>query len=389
MVLEEGMPMVPVYTETYTLDEGYEVQDVVLVEKGQMSEAGGLDIGMYERLELGQAAVGESASPAGDGFWPEKEYDWYVTSLPGGGSMVVLNIYPFYYNAATTQVKFWQSYNFDLIYEPSSIEINRLMTDKTVYEPGEDVNIDMYLYNGSGQGVDVLVETVIKLSSGEVVDGLDLRVLKQLNGLGSYSTQWQCTGSEDYIIEVALKGFDGTVFDRESCRIRSGVEEGEIQSVLVQPECFANGDTVGISVEFLNTGTSNLSGRVIAEVWDFEGVKITEFSEEFEGLGPNGSAGLNAVWENATHARGECKIIAYAQYEGLTTPIMVWPEIEAEPDGDFDGDERIGIGDFAFLAGGWLENEPEADVAPWGGDCIIDMLDLMVLMESWLGYAGP
>lgn len=43
--------------------------------------------------------------------------------------------------------------------------------------------------------------------------------------------------------------------------------------------------------------------------------------------------------------------------------------------GDFDFDQRVNLSDFQILAEGWLNDEPVLDIAPEGGDGIVNLLD--------------
>jgi len=43
-----------------------------------------------------------------------------------------------------------------------------------------------------------------------------------------------------------------------------------------------------------------------------------------------------------------------------------------------------GFSNLARLSGHWLGNEPSLDVAPPGGDGIINLRDFAVLAEKWL-----
>ena len=54
--------------------------------------------------------------------------------------------------------------------------------------------------------------------------------------------------------------------------------------------------------------------------------------------------------------------------------------------GDLDADGDTDLFDFSILAGQWLQlpGQPSADIAPCGGDCIIDFSDLKVLCDHWL-----
>jgi hypothetical protein len=52
--------------------------------------------------------------------------------------------------------------------------------------------------------------------------------------------------------------------------------------------------------------------------------------------------------------------------------------------GDFDGSRSVDFSDLAILAYYWLQNEPTVDIAPSGGDGIINFRDFAILAENWL-----
>jgi len=57
--------------------------------------------------------------------------------------------------------------------------------------------------------------------------------------------------------------------------------------------------------------------------------------------------------------------------------------------GDFDGQCNVDLADFAILALYWLQNEPLVDIAPSPtGDGIVDMRELAILCDYWLGGTG-
>lgn len=49
---------------------------------------------------------------------------------------------------------------------------------------------------------------------------------------------------------------------------------------------------------------------------------------------------------------------------------------------DFNGDRSIDLDDLAVLSSRWLDNEPSLDIAPPGGDGIINFLDFEILAQS-------
>jgi hypothetical protein len=52
--------------------------------------------------------------------------------------------------------------------------------------------------------------------------------------------------------------------------------------------------------------------------------------------------------------------------------------------GDFNNDKKVDIGDLKILARYWLQNEPEVDIAPAGGDGTVNFLDYAIFAASWL-----
>jgi hypothetical protein len=71
----------------------------------------------------------------------------------------------------------------------------------------------------------------------------------------------------------------------------------------------------------------------------------------------------------------------------LSGSTYVFPTIP----GDLDGDGLVNFFDYSLLAEQWLDlpGQPSADVAPCGGDCIIDQQDLKILCEHWLEGVAP
>jgi hypothetical protein len=210
-----GQPVVPIYTAKAKIPAGYAVQDVTLSSRSGLSSGSGLNLPVAA-LAWDSDQVRAAPTEVQAGWWPAEVYHWEVVPDPGGGSRLTVRLAPFYYNAATTEHKFYQNYEFGITYQTSSASIELLETDQAAYPLGASVQIDLWL-NNEGEAQDVLVETVIRsASSEEVVDGLPLRMLQGLAGLGTYMDQWDSTGSEegDYRLEVTIRDGDGPVLDR-------------------------------------------------------------------------------------------------------------------------------------------------------------------------------
>jgi hypothetical protein len=226
LLTEEGRPRVPYYVESVDYPEGYRVQEVILKERSGLQTAIGLRL-----PTVMLSAPPESPLETKGGWYPEEDFSWRVWENPDGSTTLVITLYPFYYNPETTEVKFYRNYHFDIDYILSSIMITALYTDKDVYEPGEEVAVDMWLKN-SGQAQDVVVSTVIKqYGSDETINSLPLRTLKDLVGDASLTAEWDSGGTEpgNYYAEVTLTDSSGNLLDNKRVVINLAEElvEGE------------------------------------------------------------------------------------------------------------------------------------------------------------------
>ena len=211
-----GQPVVPIYTVEASIPAGYEVQDVTLTSRSGLTSGMGLNL-PTATLDWDSDDALVATAEAEAGWWPAEILNWEVAPDPAGGSRLLLRLAPFYYNAATTEFKFYQDYEFSIASQATSVSIELLETDRLAYPQGDQVEIDLWL-NNEGEARDVLVEAVIRSGSSEdVVDGLPLRTLTDLSGLGTYRAQWDSTGFEagDYRLEVLVRDAGGAVLDRE------------------------------------------------------------------------------------------------------------------------------------------------------------------------------
>lgn len=84
------------------------------------------------------------------------------------------------------------------------------------------------------------------------------------------------------------------------------------------------------------------------------------------------------------HANMLVMSVTAADVQGVKGDIVIISETIA----DFNGDRLVDFDDFGILASQWTEagSTPSADIAPVpGGDGMVDMIDLAVFAEHWLG----
>jgi hypothetical protein len=75
---------------------------------------------------------------------------------------------------------------------------------------------------------------------------------------------------------------------------------------------------------------------------------------------------------------GKYAVAVPQEYYGGGNPCPPWYL------GNLDHDCDVDYNDLAILAENWLKNEPSADIAPIGGDGVVNMQDFAVLASHWL-----
>ncbi len=389
-LIATGKPIVPIYSYWISLPPDHQVQNVSLVQTGDLTEDMGLNIpesdGNYPVSEPNY----DGLSIQGEGWWPLEEFDWHVVACPNEASKLVINIYPFFYKSRTTASRFFKTYSFDINYSVSEIEINRLRTDKGMFHSGETVGIDMYLYNPTGQSIDIIIEGVIKRYDSSIASGLGLRTLRGVSGVASYSMKWDSSnyGPGDYLAEVTIRNSNGALLDRKQVYFSVGDKSASIFGFEVNPVCYGPGDDVVIIAIIKNDGDINISGSLVIKVEDTNGIQLEEYRHDFNELQPDDMIPYKVEWESAGE-RYNYRISAVGLYEGKSTEAEIFPKASAYENGDFNNDGIINFADLAVLALHWQLNFADADIAPPGGDCIVDSIDLSILAMNWLDEMWP
>jgi hypothetical protein len=323
LMLRLGQPAVPDYVADLVIPSGYPVQDVILVERSGLVTDMGLHIPIVTTATLALAA-GEEVEVAaleGAGWWPEETFTWSVERLPDGMSVLTIRMYPFYYNASTTDVRFYKNYDFDIRTIASTVAIGALTTDKYAYAQGEVVTVGLWI-TSTGAAQDVVVSVAVESeSSGEIVDGLLLRTLPDVESLASFSSQWNSAGFAPgyYTIQAELRNTNGDVLAREEKSFRVGIASGEITTFTVSPGPFEIGEQVAVSLTFANTGTVPLTGTAVVQIQDQVAGLVEEFSHDYGNLPPGNSASFTDVWDTSGAAIGSYRVVAYVLYESTAT----------------------------------------------------------------------
>jgi PKD repeat protein len=129
-------------------------------------------------------------------------------------------------------------------------------------------------------------------------------------------------------------------------------------------------DTVNGEAPFTATFTDQSTGNPTAWEWDFNADGVVDSTDQ------------NPSWTYTERGSNTviCKVVAGDKSDTTirTGYINVTADILA------DG---VDFSDLAYMAEVWLTSDQSADIAPPGGDGIVNLLDFAVLAEHWL--CGP
>jgi hypothetical protein len=325
-VMEADKPLVPLYDVSVEYPKGTSVQDVVMTSRAGLTTTTGLSLTNFSLAESGcGCGCVSGAATASPGWWPERDFDWSIQESPAGTQTLNIRIYPFYYNPQTTDVKFYQDYVFEVHAITTTVEVSLLTTDADAYAQGDEVSIELWLSN-PGAPQDVIVDAVVRDgSTGEVVDGLPLRSLKDMTGVSSFSYGWDSGdfGSGQHIVEAEVRDDGGQLLDRAMMGFELGIHAGQVVTFTATPESFDVGDTISISLVFSNTGTLPITGTAVIEVQDKNAQVVEEFRHDFGDLAPASAVRFDEGWDTSATEPATFSIVGTTLYGGKSSAGVV------------------------------------------------------------------
>jgi PKD repeat protein len=322
VILEDGKPRVPYYFRKINYDSIYRVQDVILKIKDGLITAKDLMLPIVSMLP-DSSSFNMTEQELANEWFPEKDYDWQITENPDDTTTLILNIYPFFYNASTTEAKFYKKYEFEIKFITSTVSITGLYEEKDFYDLGETVKLNVLL-NNSDDAHDVYINTIVRKSAApEVVDSLQLMSIKSLTGDGLVTQEWDTKGfyTGEYIFETSCLDTSNNILDKEETAVKIGKTLIEIKNFSVSPKKFQIGEDLVISMAFKNAGSGNVSGTCIFKVISDDVVK-KELRHDFNDFKKDGSLTISDKWSTVEAERGKTySVIGYIIYESQSTEV--------------------------------------------------------------------
>ncbi|MEM3406545.1 MAG: PKD domain-containing protein [Nitrososphaerota archaeon] len=319
VLLVEGKPRVPYYIALIEYPKGYRVQNVFMKERSGLMTVAGLNLTIVSLIPESSSTQGSEESLD---WYPTLDYRWRTWVNLDGSSTLEIEVFPFYYNPETKEAKFYKHYEFEVVSIFSTVSILNIVAEKSVYDPGEKVNINILL-NNTDEAKNIIVNSLIKRGK-EIIDSLPLTMLHNVIGEASFSIDWDSTGFPvgDYCIEIMLNDTSGNWLDKKIFEFKLGRPMINITKFNVEPQHFKIGDQVEISLEALNTGSTTLDGKCIFMIQNGNGT-IWYSYQNFSSLSPKSSLKFTSVWDTSSAKKGALYyVIGYVSYESQTTPPM-------------------------------------------------------------------
>jgi hypothetical protein len=318
VLLEDGQPQVPIYAVPIAVPAGYVAQGVQMTYRSAPDVTTGLSLPLSIPLTASQVALSlQRAQPAdSDAQYPHADYAWCVLPNNDGSSVLWLTLYPFFYNALTTDARFHREYAFAMRYSTPGVSLTRLSTQQVSVQPGDAITIHVGLH--SVAPVDVLIEArVQRYGSDEPVAGLLLRTLAQLNGAASFSPVWDSRGVApgEYDVRLTLRDTAGDVLDTATLGVRLGTRAAEVTGLAVTPSRFQPGQALQIMLDLRNSGTLDLSGTAVIEVRSPSGEVVQRFERAVGPLASGSGLQLAETWQTSGSAPGSYSVLGMLRYE--------------------------------------------------------------------------
>ena len=325
MTYEEGKPQVPVYTAFFDYPARTQIQQVRLVSRSTPQLFTNLNIPAARFAIPGSLESKASAEAAPNPeWWPEKVLKWHVVENPYT-STLALTIYPFYYNSLIHEGLFYKDYMFDIQTTESPVEVTQITTDADTLPLGGIAKMEVEIENHAAQGAEVTVRAVMENSaSGEMVDGLLLKTLTDLQGKASFALEWSSAGkpAADYAMHVEVLDAQGHLLDQAYHTIQVGLKQADLTALEITPTSVLAGEPVQISFFLHNTGELPITGTVELHLRNAAGENVETYTQSETDLPPEASLRVAHTWQTGGLAWGRYSLVAYLLYNGQASNVL-------------------------------------------------------------------
>jgi hypothetical protein len=398
---EPDMPTVPAYRISYDYPRNARIQNVILQTRSEPAHATGLILPITQFSAGGTYTPGASAPAAKNGentWWPDIPFTWSLTHGPDRTTLAV-TVYPFVYNAALGEAYFHNQYSFAVDYVESDVDILALNTDRTTYDPGDRLTMDLLITNPGPEPQTLVLSGAITSTTDDApVLDLPCRTLRDVGPAASWTdtldTRRLLPGS--YTLAVVLTTPDGLMLDTQSTTFRIGSPRLDIDTLQPTPTNIMPDQDITLNLTVRNTGSVATSGLAVFSAKDHNGQTVADFEHPFDPIAPGESLVVSDSWNTSQTPDTSYTITAHVLYNGCSTPLTeIW--IGKCTGGlltaDLNSDCYVDMEDMALIAQHFSDTSCDTadncDHVDIVGNTVIDLADLLQLAVQWLLCNDP
>ncbi len=173
------------------------------------------------------------------------------------------------------------------------------------------------MVDNTGVMTDVIVQASVRdLATGDLIDGLPLTSLHNLTGIGSLDLYWDSAGLPfgHYQMMVELRDTQGNLLGTAVDDFQLGIVAGEVTSLEASQTAYTGGESILLSMTFVNTGTVPITGTGVIEVLGTEALTTPyRITAPINGLAPGASVQISGYLEASALDRAY-SVVAHAKY---------------------------------------------------------------------------
>ncbi len=325
LMMVPGYPLVPTYSVTVIYPSGYQISDVNLINRSGLRTETGLNLTCAILAEAGTEQDFLPPDQNDDyGIWPQEIFTWEVVHDATDAMILSITMYPFYYNNLTTDAWYYQNYTFHVNGSTHPINITSCTMGHSAYNLNDTVIAEVFVQSILETPIDVIADAIILSEDGTmIIDGLPLRVLSHLQGVGSVFFTWNSTDvpAGIYLFDITLCDENGTVLDTCVQRFTIGVIEGRITNLFATPQYFTVNDVIEYSLTCTNTGSLYLDGIAVVTIVNFQGNILLTSRYDILNIAPHASRIVASSWDTNGVGEGDYYLTCYVLYDGMSTDV--------------------------------------------------------------------
>ena len=221
-------------------------------------------------------------------------------------------------------MRFTKTYNFSVELSTPGLEVEWLAADKPEYDLGELVTLDVQL-NDSVSPRDATAQVTLRhYATGELIAGLPLQTLNDLEGPAALSFAWDSTGEAAGMVLAALevRGENNQLLAELTTTFSLGIMKAEALSLNLDPVSFSLGEVLTLTLDVENTGSLPMTGTAYLVVSDAQGDDVLVYEEDFSDLSSGGTQLFSTTWDTSGAAPGVYIVKGYAVYPGGGTEVL-------------------------------------------------------------------